>query len=256
MLSLATRRKALIIRLLVVLFGILLLLVSSHLPADFLGLPFQEVVRELATFLLASLLVHWIYELHLKNEVYQDVVDLVIGAGSVSRSGIIDFRENTKSIDYAPLLKNSSDVVIGLHYSPRIIEDAYEHLAVRSKAGKPTTIVASAPDGAALSFLKTARKEHDHVDANLAKIKSLVERLNSQSDATPVQLLYHDQVLRYSFVCTDDLFWVKLYRNSSGMASVPGFAIKAGTDLFRFFERDVRDLLSEAKQRTVDKDNQ
>lgn len=74
MLSLATVRKAVIIRVVMALCGAVILLLSTSFPEHFLGLPLQEVARELATFVLASLLVHWIYETHLREEVQQDVV--------------------------------------------------------------------------------------------------------------------------------------------------------------------------------------
>jgi hypothetical protein len=237
MLSKATRRQGVVIQISIAFLGVLALLLSGHLPPTFLGLPLQEVVRELATFSLAALLVHWIHDTYIKREALQDILDYVIGATEVSRSGIANFQQNSKSIDYTGQL----------HYSPRLVEDVYEELKHRCHLGFETIILVSAPQGNAIKFLKTVRGEHDHVDANLAKIKALLQSLSRDLQGKPIQLYYHDQVLRYSFVVNDDLIWVKFYRNSTGMSSVPAIAIRSGTALYDFFYGDVVGLVDEAK---------
>lgn len=248
MLSIATRRQGVVIRLLIAFVGVVVLLLSGYLPADLLGLPLPEVVRELATFFLAALLVHWIYDSYVRHEVLQDLLDHVIGATEVSRSGIIDFKRNSKAIDYTNLLRNRGKLVIGLHYSPRFIEDFFEELKNRTLLGLETIILASAPDGEALRFLKSARGGHDHVDANLVKIKALLEPLKKDPQA-PVQLYWHNQVLRYSFVLSDERVWVKFYRNSSGSSVVPAIAVRSGSPLYDYFSTDVAALVKEAIDR-------
>jgi hypothetical protein len=248
MLSTATRRQGVVIRLFIAFLGVVILLLSGHLPGTFWGLPLQEVVRELATFLLAALLVHWIYDSYIRQEALQDIFNHVIGATEVSRSGITDFRQNSKSIDYKNLLRSRGIVVIGLHYSPRLIEDVYEQLKSRCELGLTTIILVSAPQGHAIEFLKTVRGEHGHVEANLTKIKALMQPLRRDSESA-IQLYYHDQVLRYSFVLNDDLVWVKFYRNSTGPSNMPAIAIRSGTTLYDFFHGDVTSLVKEAMVR-------
>jgi hypothetical protein len=248
MISIATHRKGLLIRLIIAIVGLGTILLSSHLPEEVIGLPLQEITRELATFVLASLLVHWIYESHLKHEIFQDVANYVIRAGNVSRSGIVDYQENTKDIDYTDIFGAPGSLTIGLHYSPRIIEDNFDLLIERAKAGRHTTIIASLPNGAAIEFLKRVRGEHDHVDGNVKKIASLVKQANEQAGAEIISLVYHDDILRYSFVLSDDRIWVKFYRNSKGLSSVPGFAVAKGTRLYEFFKVDIDRLKAEAKK--------
>jgi hypothetical protein len=252
MISLATYRKGLLIRLIIAIVGLGSILLSSLLPEKLIGLPLQEITRELATFVLASLLVHWIYESHLKQEIFQDVADYVLGTGNVSRSGIVDYQENTKDIDYTTVFASPGGVIIGVHYSPRIIEDNSHLLIDRAKAGKQTTIIASSPDGAAIEFLKRVRGEHDHVNGNIKKIASIVKEINKQTPAAKILLLYHDDILRYSFVLSEDRIWVKFYRNSRGLSSVPGFAVAKGTHLYEFFRSDI-DRLKVAAMNTADK---
>jgi hypothetical protein len=246
MISIATSRKALLIRLVIALVGLVAILCSVLIPEKIAGLPLQEITRELATFVIASLLVHWIYESHIKHEIFQDVTDYVIKRGNVSRSGIADYCENTKDIDYSDILNKSVSVIIGLHYSPRIIEDNHHCLAQRARHGKETIIIASTPHGNAIDFLKRVRGENDHVDANVKKIYSLIREINKASAKKPVRLLYHDEVLRYSFVLTDEQVWIKLYRNSRGLSNVPGIAVSAGTRLFDFFKADIHNLKESA----------
>jgi hypothetical protein len=202
MISISTRRKALLIRLVIALVGLLAIVFSVLIPEKIAGLPVQEITRELATFVIASLLVHWIYETYMKHEILQDVTDFVIKRGNVSRSGIADYCENTKDIDYTDILSKSSCVIIGLHYAPRIIEDNFQLLAQRAGQGKETIIIASAADGHALDFLRRVRGESDHVDANIKKISSLIREINKARPKQPVRLLHHDEVLRVRLIKT------------------------------------------------------
>ena len=143
-----------------------------------------------------------------------------------------------------------STSIIGLHYSPRIIEDNHRLLIQRAGQGKETIIIASSPHGAALNFLKRVREETDHVDGNVKKIVSLIREINKPPAKRPVRLLHHNEVLRYSFVLTDEQVWIKLYRNSRGLSNVPAFAVTAGTSLFDFFKADIERLIESAANGT------
>jgi len=248
MITVATRRKALLIRLAIVLVGLVTIVLSVEIPETIAGLPAREVLRELATFVIASLLVHWIYESYMKQEIFQDVTDYIVKTINVSRSGLFDYYDDTKNIDYSTIMSQSSTLIIGLHYSPRLIEDNHPLLVQRVKQGKDTVIIASSPRGNAIDFLKRVRIENDHIDANIKKITSLVREINLNQKRKHVQLLYHDEVLRYSFVLSDDQVWIKLYRNTRGLSNVPGFAVKVGTPLFEFFKADIDKLRQGAEK--------
>ena len=239
-----------LIRLAIALVGVVTILLSVKVPEVLAGLPAREVMRELATFTLASLLVHWIYDSHMKQEIFQDVTDYIVRAGNVSRSGISEYYDNTKDIDYTKAISNSSKLVIGLHYSPRLIEDNHNALVARAKNGKDTTIIASMPHGNAIDFLKRVRVEDAHIDADINQIASLVQDINNNAGRRRIRLLYHDEVLRYSFVLSDDQVWIKWYRNSKGTSSIPGIAVRPGTTLFDFFKSDI-DTLQHTAEMTI-----
>jgi hypothetical protein len=225
---------------------------ERRIPETVAGLPAREVMRELATFTIAALLVHWIYESHMRQELFHDVTDYIIKAGKVSRSGISDYYDDKKDIDYAEIIVKSSTLVIGLHYSPRLIEDNHNALIARVKNGKHTTVIASMPNGNAIDFLKRARTENEHMDANIKKIAALIREINAHATGKRhIRLLHHDEVLRYSFVLSDNQVWIKLYRNSKGISSAPGIAVTAETRLFEFFKSDIDRLkqIAEAKKR-------
>jgi len=56
-------------------------------------------------------------------------------------------------------------------------------------------------------------------------------------------ILFHDRVLRYSFIQTDDFIWVKFFTNSPERAEVPALKVRAGTPLFKFFNDDAQRLV-------------
>jgi hypothetical protein len=63
-----------------------------------------------------------------------------------------------------------------------------------------------------------------------------------------VRLVFHDSVLRYSFVMTDEYVWITFFTNSSGRTMVPAFKVRAGTPLFKFFHEDIRRLLDQSHE--------
>ena len=74
------------------------------------------------------------------------------------------------------------------------------------------------------------------------------ERLNDyhtqEADAGRgyVRVKKHDRVMRYSFIRTEQEIWVKFFTNSAHRAIVPAVKLVGGTDLYAFFEEDIRQL--------------
>ena len=75
---------------------------------------------------------------------------------------------------------------------------------------------------------------------NVTEIATLVSEIDPSHR---IRLLYHDRVMRYSFIGTNEYLWVKFFTNSPHRAVVPALKIRAGTPLFEFFRQDIQRLM-------------
>ena len=243
--SLSSRRGLFNTALWLLVSGLLLIYVGTRLPHDVGGVDFAAVSSEIGTFILATVFVHWLFDMRAREELMSDITQFTIGNGHVGASGICDFVENTKNINYDEIIQSSEELVVALHYDPRFLSDYETLLTKRAASGNVTKIAILKETGDAMNFLKNIRKETDHIPANIKKIKSIIERVNSQAKA-PIQLFFHDSILRYSFVMGGGRIWLKFYRNSRGNHSVCGIQMKKDTPMYRFISEDIENLLSEA----------
>ncbi len=226
--------------------GLVLICLGAALPSDWHGIKLADVSTELGSFVIATFFVHWIFEIKAKQELMIDISKWVIGNEQVSNSGICDFVNSTKQIDYGDMLASSDELIIGLHYSPRFIEDYQSQLLMRAQEGKPTTVALIQNKCAALKYLKDIRQEDKHIEPNLAKIDKIIADINAQAKS-PIDVIRHETVLRYSFVKGAGRIWLKFYLNSRGIAKTPGIQLKQGAPLYELISSDIDKLLQESK---------
>ena len=128
--SLSSRRGLLNTTLCLLVGGLALIYVGTFLPHNLGGVDFAAVASEIGTFVLAAVFVHWLFDMRAREELMSDLTQFTIGNSHVGTSGICDFIEDTKSIDYDEILRSSEELVIGLHYDPRFLSD-YENSSHR-----------------------------------------------------------------------------------------------------------------------------
>lgn len=100
---------------------------------------------------------------------------------------------------------------------------------------------------AGLQYL-TTKQESPHIVGNLAKIKKKVGEINSSEECRArIEILSHDSVLRYSFVSSERVVWIKPYRNSLGDAHIPALQIAKNSPLFEFYSTDIQQFKAQAR---------
>jgi hypothetical protein len=244
--SLSSKRLSLIVRLLFLVVGLVLMVASPFVLPEKLGaLRITEIVTNMGAFVVATIAVQWVFDEKMRRELMSDVALHAIGNSNVARSGVCNFVDDTKQIDYSDQIQKSDTLVVGLHYSPRFVEDNFVSLRARVARSKSTIFLISA-DAEALRFLTSVRQESEHVIPNLRKIESLIGQIN-QNAKYKITVLKHNAILRYSFVLGDDYVWVKPYRNSFGMVKPPGLQVKSGSPFFEFYKQDIERLIAEAQ---------
>ena len=176
-------------------------------------------------------------------------VESALSNSNVINAGIENCKQDTKQINYTGLLSHAEEVTIGFLHSSRFVDDNLDLLRERAENGKKTTIMLSDPEGTAIQYLLSLETVKDHVIPNIQKVIARIDEYINEQDGVKerIRVKHHDTVLRYSFVQSRDGIWVKMYRNSIGIATTPGIYIRSGSPMYRLFDDDIKALKEAAK---------
>ena len=232
-----------------VITGLLLVLIGTNVPdLRWLGLDWNYFFSNLGLYVAVVVALQWIYDQNTRRDLLMEVTQAAISNTNVARSGIDDYIERTRDINYQRMFSNSQSVTIGFHHNPRIVDQYITELEERIRLGQKTAVLVSNPDGRAISYLSEIEDESDHLRSDIRKILRKLSALNQTNDGeAPIKVKLHDTILRYSFVYSIEGVWIKPYRNSSGRATTPGIFVRSGSSLYEFYKRDILELWEEAK---------
>ncbi len=148
--------------------------------------------------------------------------------------------ENSRTVDERTVWLESAILVVGVQYSPKFFKDFFDVIRSRSRGGKTTLALVVRPEGPAAQYLS----ENTTSTAKVTECVHEIERLLKEADEGRgyVRVKMHDCVMRYSFIRTEEHIWVKFFTNASYRAVVPAVKVDSGSELFAFFETDVRKL--------------
>ena len=148
--------------------------------------------------------------------------------------------ENSRIVEERTVWLKSAILVVGVQYSPKFFKDFFDVIRSRSQVGKTTLALVVRPEGPAAQYLS----ENTASTAKVTECVHEIERLLEEADEGRgyVRVKMHDRVMRYSFIQTEEHIWVKFFTNASYRAVVPAVRVDSGSDLFTFFETDVRKL--------------
>jgi hypothetical protein len=239
-------------RLILVVSGLTLILVGNAFDYHILKINLAELLAHVGALLLIVGLLHWIFDTSIRRQLTQEIFESVVGAGRTSSSGIIDVNHNSREVTYEKIIKSAKRLIIGEHYSSRFFEDYAPHIRERLARGGETIALLLKPETSAARYLRESRSGHGAVSEQIRKIHEITNISdsghNKASGATAgFHIKWHKRVLRYSFVMSDDLVWVRFFTNSEGYSLVPAVCVSRGTPLYEFFLTDVTRLLEQAE---------
>ena len=236
--------------LVIVIVGLLMLIAAEWFPAlVWKGIDWSNFLSNFGLYVAVVVALQWHYDKRTRHETIVSAVETALSNSNVIGSGIENCKQDTKQIDYSGLLSHGEEVTIGFLHSSRFVDDNLNLLKERAKGGKKTTILLSDPEGTAIQYLLSLATVKDHVIPNIQKVIARVDDYVNKGDGIKerIRVKHHDTVLRYSFVQSRDGIWVKMYRNSVGMANTPGIYVRRGSPLYKFFDDDVRGLKEAAR---------
>jgi hypothetical protein len=224
----------------IAILGLLLILVANSFHFSLLKVQIDGVLANVGALFLFVGTVEWLFDEKARRELIYEIFRSIRGDDNMHRSGLTDCMIHSRTLLEPEEWVQAKTLTVGIHYSPRFVEDHLDIIKERIKSKKKTVICHVAFPTAASNYLTESESGCSEIKSSLEKLKTLVrdEFHNSQY----VELIEHDRVLRYMFIYTELGIWIKFFTNSKGRAKVPAIKIASSTPLFLFFEKDIRDL--------------
>lgn len=234
--------------LLFVLVGVILIALGNAIDFNFWKIAVGEALAHIGFLILIIGTLHNLYEFYLRKEFKNEIANSVLGNTNIHNGGIIDSTLDSKDIQEDYFL-TTSKFIISLGYSMTFINRHSGQIEQRSKNKKETVLVHYLPNEIAAKYFAETGTGSKSISQILGQLKAAIDK-NSAIDNNYVKFIGIDSVLRYAFIYTDNFIWVKFYINSKGIKSaVPAIKINCETPLYKFFENDILDLISQNKDR-------
>lgn len=231
--------------LILTVMGLLLITIASSFHLEVYKVKIDHVMAEVGALFLIVGTLHWLFERNLRKEMLKDIATTALGSARIHDSGIVDCLLNAKDVSEISLWKASNTLVIGIHYSTRFLEQIHEILKQRCNNLKETQICVVKPTSMAAEYLEKSQTGIGGISTSIDRIKFLIKACDTNVDK--IQILYHERVLRYSFIYTEQFIWIKFFPNSKERTIVPAIKLQSGTPLFTFFESDIKRFIKEAE---------
>jgi hypothetical protein len=226
--------------------GTLLIAASNTFQYEWMKVQLDRLVAEVGALILVVGMLHWFFEFGLRKEMLSEVANTAVGSTHLHQCGVETCSLNARDVDERAHWSQSASLTIGYQYSPGFFKQFHDVFRDRRQRGLPTTIAILREDGAAARYLHDATVGNPNIRQSLAEIVAVFREIDP--DGNSCRILFHDRVLRYSFIQTDEHVWIKFYGNSPERATVPAFKIRVDTPLFRFFADDIRRVLEQSRE--------
>jgi hypothetical protein len=221
--------------------GLTIIFLAGTFQARIWSVDLNTALGNLGALLLIVGVLQWFFDNRMREAFLFDIKQEIIGNTRVADSGICDFYENSRDVDFREYFLSSSHVTIGVNYSSRLIDNAVELLGERHSLGKTTTVILVDLESPAGKFLMEAFGD-DRVRLGQRKVADIVSQINRTD--IKIDIKYVRNLLRYSFVRFDSRIWIVPATNSVGRRSVPGFFVKIGSPWFNHLIDDCDRLTS------------
>ncbi|MCP4680229.1 MAG: hypothetical protein GY854_33005 [Deltaproteobacteria bacterium] len=210
-----------------------------------LKIKLDHVTAEVGALLLTVGLLHWLFELRLRRQMFADVAAAVLGNQRLHDNGLTDCLLNSKEVAEPAHWETAPELIIGIQYSARFFDDNHELIRRRSKKGLCTKVLVLNPESQAAEWLRATQTGFANVKEGVERISEIVS--DADENRGNVSLLLHERVLRYSFIATREIVWIKFFTNERLRSSVPAFQVRCDSSLFDFFWRDISELMKRSK---------
>lgn len=197
-------------------------------------------IANIGALILIIGVLQWFFDRKVRHSFFLDIRQEIVGSTHVASSGISDCYADSKRVDFTEHFLSSRNVIVGVNYSAKLIDNSITLLKERVVRKLQTEIVVVDPKCAAAKFLA---QDYDLADIahGVNKILQIVEDLDPSKTFIKVVLI--KTILRYSFVKFDSRIWIVVGTNGLGRRAVPGFYVTQGGSWYNHFDEDIKLLM-------------
>lgn len=230
--------------LILVVASLLLLLVSPKIP-DINGLQLSQVTSSLASFIFASAIFSFYFDLRGREEFTKYIWREAKAAFEAREGGLIGFTPDSMSDDLAKRLAKAKHIRYTSAYSSRFLKRYEKDLEIALRRGCKIEIIQQAEDSPTLKGMIELGWKEDEVRTNLSASEEIASRLLSHGD---LKLYRHRGIRAYSCTIIDTEAFFTLAKNSNGRGKVPRFVCESGGSFFEFIECDWVAAIRQSKE--------
>ena len=108
-----------------VVVGFFLIILGQITTLNISNLDVSLLLGNLGLYISVVVTLQYFFDSKSKRNLIDEVRFASISNSNISKSGISDVLINSKDVNYCDVLGHKSNIVIGFHYSTRIIDDYY-----------------------------------------------------------------------------------------------------------------------------------
>lgn len=232
--------------------GLAFILAANTFNATLLKVDVDNATANIGALLLIVGVLQWLFDSSVRQSFFKDIRSEIIDYRGVADSGICEYHNDSKDVDFKELFLTSTNLIVGVNYSAKLIDSSIELLGARAKANKNTTIICVASDTPAEAFL-----EADYGNPGIAnRIRKIIQVAREHDPSGKlIRIVRVPTVLRYSFVQFDHRIWAIPGTSGRGRRAVPGFFVRHGSSWFDHFSHDIEKLLEIGHDEESDRGN-
>jgi hypothetical protein len=252
--------KSNLVQALIVVFGLAVYIVARQFATN---IDFAELIAELGLFIAVILSLHWLYEITLRKDVAKEIstaalmqvdfpsireeLNQIQSFITLSKLGLANAILNSRELNYSSFITGSEVLVASFNWSADWIKDNAAALRKRAEARKQTILLMLDTESAAAGYLGSSSRSTSDMKRQQIELIEFMKSIFG-THFNEISVKYFPSILSYSFVQIDNEIWIRFYRNSRGYYDhVPAFSVSSGSPLYKFFDENIRILLTESK---------
>jgi hypothetical protein len=182
---------ALITRQKIAILGLLLILVANCFQMSVLKVQIDGVLANIGALFLFVGTVEWLFEETARRELIYEIFRSMRGDDSMRRSGLVDCMVESRTLLEPEEWLKAKILAIGIHYSPRFVEDHLDLIKERIKNRRKTIICHVGASTPASEYLKISESGFAEIKSSIEALKAIVK--SELYDSPHIELVEHDR---------------------------------------------------------------
>ena len=143
------KHRSIIIALGLPVVGLILIVVAQAFHFDWMKIEWDRLLAEVGSLLVVVSLLHWLFELGLREEMLRDVAETVTGSALLRDSGLETCSVDSRQVDHRSHWAQVGTLTIGRQYSTGLLKTYHELFKQRCARGLKTTVIVLGAEGPA-----------------------------------------------------------------------------------------------------------